>query len=439
MKNKFIVLYTTFASLIFVFSIAFLSVNLYKEYSYGSARTSSVFNSITTEIRNKSKTQNPNDIIKNLNKSFDKYNDFAFIKITYDSKELLKYPSNINEYNPSNSKLTKKYKSTITSSVDNSTYYVECDLYLLRPYSIFYYSKISFLIILIITIITIIIIIYVNMSVDTSSSSKKLEISEVNKEIEDKKINLNNEPIITESSTEPILSDENISKPVTTSESITETQTELSESSENHPVSVETTEIQEKVSLPSEEIKPSVLENQISNNSDETNTQDSKPEGLFNPVTGFGWEQYLLTRLDSEINRAISSEIDISLFILQFPDVSRDSDIMKNICNYLAIQFQFKDLLFEFKDNCLVAMKISMDIDEALNFADKLYLDLKNIISDKELYIGISTRSIRMVSGERLLHEAEEALKHCYDDKDAPIIAFRVDAEKYRQFLEQNN
>ncbi len=167
-------------------------------------------------------------------------------------------------------------------------------------------------------------------------------------------------------------------------------------------------------------------------------SQSDSPAGLFNPVTGFGWEQYLLTRLESEINRAIASEIDFSIFIIQLPGLSRDSEMVKNVCNYLALQFQFKDLLFEYKNDCLVAMKISMDLDEALNFADKIYADIKNIIEDNKCYIGISTRSIRMVSGERLLNEASQALLHAKDDEDSPIIAFRVDAEKYRQFLEGN-
>ncbi|MCF0126476.1 MAG: hypothetical protein HUJ68_12130, partial [Clostridia bacterium] len=185
----------------------------------------------------------------------------------------------------------------------------------------------------------------------------------------------------------------------------------------------------EKVELPSEEEKPVNLLNQ---------EEHQNPEGLFNPETGFGWESYLLTRLDSEINRAIASEIDLSLFIIQLPSLPRTSELVKHVCNYLSIQFQFKDLLFELNDDCLVAMKISMDIDEALNLSDKIYADIKNIIQNNECFIGISSRSIRMVSGERLLHEAQEALLHAKDDKDSPIIAFRVDAEKYRQFLEQN-
>lgn len=428
MKNKFTLVYTIFASLIFAFSITFLAFNLYKEYSYGPARTSSTFNSIISDVRNKSKTSSPEEIVGYLHKCFDRYNDFAYIKISFNDKELLKYPANAVE-SSTGSKLTKKFKSSI--STDNGSFYLDCDLYLLRPYSIFYYSKISFLIILIMTIITVILIVYLNMSSEISKSSSvdleldtepelehvdtTEEIVQISKpEVPAEKIEV--KPVVeTPVSEEPAVE---AAEPSVSEESVRET-LETSEIPAE-----EKTDTDEKVVLPSEEEKPSQLEN---------------PEGLFNPITGFGWEQYLLTRLDSEINRAIASEIDISLFVIQLPGLEKTSDIFKNICNYLSIQFQFKDLLFEYKEDCLTAMKISMNIDEALSFADKIYFDIKNIIQDKECFIGISSRSIRMVSGERLLHEADNALIHAKEDPDSPIIAFRVDAEKYRQYLEQHN
>ena len=79
-----------------------------------------------------------------------------------------------------------------------------------------------------------------------------------------------------------------------------------------------------------------------------------------------------------------------------------------------------------------------MNLDDALNFADKIHAEISQIIEQKDCYIGISTRSIRIVSGERLLNEAWAAVEHAKQEEDSPIIAFRVDAERYRQFLEQN-
>ena len=120
------------------------------------------------------------------------------------------------------------------------------------------------------------------------------------------------------------------------------------------------------------------------------------------------------------------------------PNLERECEESKKISECLSVQFQFKDLLFEYRNDCIVAIKISMNLDDALNFADKIHAEIMQIINQKECYIGISTRSIRIVSSERLLNEAWAALEHAKQEEDSPIIAFRVDADKYRQFLEQN-
>ena len=183
----------------------------------------------------------------------------------------------------------------------------------------------------------------------------------------------------------------------------------------------------EVLPLPSDEIKPMNID--VENNS---------PAGLFSPVTGFGWESYLNTRLDNELNRATASESDLSLFIIKIKEVSRESDITKKICGYLTTQFQFKDMIFEFREDSYVALKIGTSIDDAISFANKLLLDIDNILNGfGKCYIGISTRSVRMVNAERLVNEAEQALKHAEQEADSPIIAFRVDADKYRKFLEE--
>ena len=159
---------------------------------------------------------------------------------------------------------------------------------------------------------------------------------------------------------------------------------------------------------------------------------------MFDPATGIGWESYLLTRLNNEIERATASEIDISLFVIKVPDISMTSEVYKNICNYLAIQFQFKDLLFEYKEDCVCALKISMTLDDAVSFAERIGKEIKELAPEENLnvYIGISSRGIRMVSGERLLKEADEAVVHAIEDKSCPVVGFKADAVKYRKFLE---
>ena len=479
MKNKFIIFYTIFASAVFAFAISLFGVNIYKEYSQGQSRANQRYNTLVTDIKSynsidKEISENSLSNIKSVLKDF---NDFSFIQINLNNSEILKYPKDASA-DLTVSNLTKTFSSNFNTQ--NGQFEILCNMYLLRPSSIYYYAKISFIIILIVTIITIILIFYINsqekqFSAKVSSEAvsellsendfdSKLQLDEnlsgSSSEVESSSIQQNSVNSIdldidlsSESEQNKNSFDED-SEQISDLEKNTEIDTEIQQTdSEDDKLNPEDknnedsqTENEEKeipASLPDYEspviIESSdVKENNDAENAPASDSSESNPSGLFNPVTGLGWESYLDTRLENEINRAISSEIDISVFIINIPNLERESEESKKVSEYLSLQFQFKDLLFEYKNDCIVAIKISMNLDDALNFADKIHAEIMQIINQKECYIGISTRSIRIVSSERLLNEAWAALEHAKQEEDSPIIAFRVDADKYRQFLEQN-
>lgn len=179
----------------------------------------------------------------------------------------------------------------------------------------------------------------------------------------------------------------------------------------------------EKVSLPSEEEKPVQME--VNSN-------------IFSPTTGFCFEAYLHSRLENELNRAIASELDLALFVIKISKLDKKSEKTQKICKYLTEQFQFNDLLFEYKDDCFVAIKNKTSLDAALVQAENIHTEISNILNDEKqkCYIGISTRTVRMIAGERLLTEATEALRHAEEDEKNPIIAFRANAEKYMKMMQ---
>lgn len=443
MKNRFIVVYTVFAAAVFIFALSFFGFNLYKEYSTNLEKSDIRYTNLVNDIRTLSYNQAENNAsyAQSIKKAVGNSAAYSFIQVKREGETVVFYPAGkLKEETVS--KLTKSFSTSLTVNKQSVT--VDCNLYLIRPDSIFYYARVSFLMILIITIITVIMIIYLNLVEETSSDVISLE--ETSEESTEEEILDDSEETVNISETEKVEEREKETEapaPVIEPKK-TENETE-EKSAEVTPEEVkaifaepltddvvnETVEDAipvdnpapvETAKLPVDEIKPA-------------KTADN-PSGLFDPATGIGWESYLLTRLNNEIERATASEIDISLFVIKVPDISMTSEVYKNICNYLAIQFQFKDLLFEYKDDSIVAIKISMNVDEALSLAEKLYTDICNIIDGKNCRIGITSRSIRMVTGERLLLEAEQSIEH--SDASSPIIAFRVDSEKYRQMIEMN-
>ena len=443
MKNRFIVVYTVFAAAVFIFALSFFGFNLYKEYSTNLEKSDIRYTNLVNDIRTLSYNQaeNNDSYAQSIKKAVGDSAAYSFIQVKREGETVVFYPAGkLKEETVS--KLTKSFSTSLTVNKQSVT--VDCNLYLIRPDSIFYYARVSFLMILIITIITVIMIIYLNLVEETSSdvisleenseeeteeeilddSEETLNISETEKVEEREKETEAPAPVIEPEKTEN--ETEEKSAEVTPEEVKAIFAEPLTDDVVNETVEdaipVDNPAPVEPAKLPVDEIKPA-------------KTSDN-PSGLFDPATGIGWESYLLTRLNNEIERATASEIDISLFVIKVPDISMTSEVYKNICNYLAIQFQFKDLLFEYKDDSIVAIKISMNVDEALSLAEKLYTDICNIIDGKNCRIGITSRSIRMVTGERLLLEAEQSIEH--SDASSPIIAFRVDSEKYRQMIEMN-
>lgn len=264
----------------------------------------------------------------------------------------------------------------------------------------------SFFIILIATLLTIILLIVSYKKFSKKSNKNSIEIIEESD-------NLINEEA--EYEEEQDLSDEIYeNEEMTIFEQVEEEETEYLNNEEQ--------EI-EQISLPSEEEKPVQME---------------PNSNIFSPTTGFCFEAYLSSRLENELNRAIASELDLSLFVIKVSKLDKKSEKTQEICKYLTEQFQFNDLLFEFKDDCFVAIKNKSTLDAALVQAEKIHSEITNILNNEKqkCYIGISTRTIRMITGERLLTEATEALRHAEEDEKNPIIAFRANAEKYMKMMQ---
>ena len=181
-------------------------------------------------------------------------------------------------------------------------------------------------------------------------------------------------------------------------------------------------------------------ESDITEDSDDTiEAESDTPKGLFSDKTGFGWESYLEPRLDAELVRAASSELDAALFVINIPGLERTDPAVKPLCEFLLNVFNYKDMLFEYGEYGYACLYVNMTIDQAMAISEGIYNEIKKILTangkDNKVCIGLSTRSLRLVPGERLLKEAAEAADKAAEQVSMPIVAFRVDHKKYRQFL----
>ena len=181
MKNRFIIVYTVFAAAVFIFALSFFGFNLYKEYSTNLNKSEIRYTNLVNDIRTLSYNQAENttafsQAIKNAVGDAEAY---SFIQVRRDGETVVFYPAGkLKEETVS--RLTRTFSTSLT--VNKQAVTVDCNIYLIRPDSIFYYARVSFLMILIITIITVIMIIYLNMveanTTDVISFEEEVENSE---------------------------------------------------------------------------------------------------------------------------------------------------------------------------------------------------------------------------------------------------------------------
>jgi hypothetical protein len=167
------------------------------------------------------------------------------------------------------------------------------------------------------------------------------------------------------------------------------------------------------------------------------------PRGLYSPETKIGWEEYTLDRLASEVHRCAASEQDLTLIVIQCRD-KPDRELYRELAEQGVNFFNLRDLIFERKEGGITVIIPNCGLDEGFSsseeFHNRVMAELPAYFSDpRDLCIGLSSRSGRLVDAERLLIEAAQALEKALEDPVSPIVAFKSDPEKYRAFIAAQN
>jgi hypothetical protein len=171
----------------------------------------------------------------------------------------------------------------------------------------------------------------------------------------------------------------------------------------------------------------------------EPDSDESGPKGLYSPRSNIGWEEYLTDRLDSELHRCASTEKDLTLMRMEFTDKLNESQF-KQAAEEAVSFFTSRDLLFENGRRGITVIYPTYDLETGLARAQKFHQRIMEKIfynhkTDRCLCIGLSSRSGRLINAGRMLMEVDEGLRRAKKDRSSPIMAFKSDAEKYREFI----
>jgi hypothetical protein len=169
-----------------------------------------------------------------------------------------------------------------------------------------------------------------------------------------------------------------------------------------------------------------------------------KPQGLYSPRSNVGWESYTKDRLDSELHRCAASEQDLT-FIMADYNGEKAGDVMyKAFTAEAAVFFTLKDLIFEKGSQGISVIIPGIDVDLGLEKTKEFHRRILKKLPEyftkpSDLCIGFSARSGRLVETDRIMLEASSALEKAKQDPSSPVVGFKSDPEKYREFISKKH
>lgn len=483
-------------SAVYIITTALLIYFLAGSFHRGKENAGERFQSIIRNTLDVTEQENPltPSFAEKITKALGNLNDIKKFELSVNEKVIYSYPAGTVSVREKSPLFVHK---TTTLFAEESAYCLDAYIYALSPSVIFYWGKYAFLIILINTVCLLLYILFfadraiardnldrLNEQRDEGLSGNPDDVSEAEEEDEyspeeeeadsdikfHEEINPENESEDTEipefninssdeSEEEPFVFEDadNLEPPAPekpasedseAEKDVIDKPDEASESAECELSGKETAEDKQ----PFQEENPSAEEDEPEPSSENNGTDDSIEElsaeeengekGLFSEITGFGWESYMLPRLDNELLRSAATEQDVSVFTVRIPGLMWESSAGRRISSKILETAVFKDLVFNYGEDGCTAIIQGLSFDQALKKAETLNKEIEEILKDNsenlKTYIGLSNRSLRLISGSRISNESEQALIHAMEDEESSVVAFKVNPEKYKNYLAGN-
>jgi hypothetical protein len=176
----------------------------------------------------------------------------------------------------------------------------------------------------------------------------------------------------------------------------------------------------------------------------EEKTGADLPTGLYSKRGNVGWESYTKDRLASELHRCAASEQDLVFIVMEYYRDTISDKEYRMFADQAVSFFALRDLIFEKGNSGLTVVLPDIGVEQGIAKSEEFHLRLQNKMADfikkpRDLVIGLSSRSGRLLEPARLMFEAESAMNKAKEDPSSPIVAFKSDPEKYRDYLNKRS
>ena len=460
--KKPITIISSICTLLFIIAIIWLGAGVYIDKKNGTQKADSRYEKFISANKENFtiNSYGSNEFSNEFIRSIGNIDDFSVLRLEVNGELVYSYPPT--SFTLPSPELVKSYSDSFT--VNGNNYTIKASIYLMSPNSVYNHSRLAFLIILIGTITVGIFIVLTGgpdsepyftkakkssrfSSVKSSNTIKEEKKSELKEEIEEageeKSISFDDYATErTKHSTGPVFNPEDVE--------IEEVEDIKSNDAPKEPQINSEEEIfnEEELFSDNEAVRDDddidiidQLEQENLNSSEEDEAEAPAREEaaedseVLSPITNLG----LQSSLEQKLDEAIVSELHATLAITRINGLDRGNAISKKIISILRDSLA-GDEIFEYKSDAYAVIMKGKNLQTAVEKFEKIYNKIADFLKDNnsvnEVSVGISSSSERNVKAERVILEADQALDYASQDPDSPIVAFRANPQKYREFQE---
>ena len=164
-------------------------------------------------------------------------------------------------------------------------------------------------------------------------------------------------------------------------------------------------------------------------------TAGLRRQGLTSPDSGLGLREHLSPRLEHELERAASSDQDLTLLLLAVGGPAAFGQLAHEVLG----AFPFRDLCYEYDERTCAVILPDKDLAQTLKDARLFQGKLREVAwpggGKTAVSMGLSARNGRLANAGRLLLESSKALERALAEGGGRIVAFQADPDKFRRTL----
>ena len=142
-------------------------------------------------------------------------------------------------------------------------------------------------------------------------------------------------------------------------------------------------------------------------------------------------------KITDELKKSAAFDQDLVLTLIGSPEklIFNNASEFEEILNR---HFPFHDLIFRYEDNIFGILLPNTDLEQGIHqieLFDQTFVSSSTKSLKFPIMFGLSSRNGRLISGNIILKEAKAALKKAMNDNGFPIVGFRPNPARYREYL----